>query len=348
MALNSLGTIPNHGGHLNWAEATFPAAPQPWIDLSTGINPISFPATAVSAAAWQALPDQGQMDRLREAASIAFGRLGGGMVAAPGTQALIQLLPQLVSEPKTIRVLVQKPTYNEHARCWRRAGAEVKEAEDPIAGLQDAEVIVIGRPNNPDGKLHDAAMALEAAANLAKRGGLLVVDEAFCDLMPEQSLAKAAGTPGLLILRSFGKFYGLAGLRLGFALGHESMTSRLSEALGPWAVSGPALDIGAEAYEDEGWAKDMRATLKAAAASLDQVLNAGGLAVLGGTDLFRYVACEQALALFRHLGQNGILVRSFPDQPGRLRFGLPPDETGLRRLETALASFRPADVAVGG
>ena len=326
-----------HGGALVRARAAFPAAPLPWIDLSTGINPWPWALPPLPAELWTRLPEAGLDLAFRARAAEAVGAPGPAFVAAaPGTQALIQLLPRLVP-PGTVAVV--GPTYGEHAACWRLAGHRVADVPDLEAAVAaGAAVAVLVNPNNPDGRAVAPAAVLDAAAAQAARGGWLVVDEAFADALPVGSVAHAAGAPGLVVLRSFGKFYGLAGLRLGFALAAPEVAAVLRRALGPWAVPGPALAAGAAAYADRAWQAATRERLAAAAARLDGVLSGAGLRVLGGTPLFRLAEApaDDAAGIVRALAGAGILVRTFAAEPSRLRFGLPPDEAALARLAAAL------------
>jgi cobalamin biosynthetic protein CobC len=312
-----------HGGALARAKARFGAGDD-WIDLSTGINPWPYPLPAIPAASWASLPDEDALAALKAAARRFYG-VGPNtpIAAAPGSQALIQLVPRLVPPG---RVAIVGPTYAEHARCWRLAGHEVVETSDLSAA---APVLVVGNPNNPDGGRWPVEVLAAAA-----RGRMVVVDEAF----GEVSLARSAanGTADLLALRSFGKFFGLAGLRLGFALGPAALVDQIESALGPWAVSGPALVVATAALGDADWAAATRRRLLQEAAALDAVLTRRGLTRLGGTDLFRLVRTAQAQDLFERLGEAHILVRRFADRPDWLRFGLPPDGAALARLDRAL------------
>lgn len=227
------------------------------------------------------------------------------------------------------------PTYGEHAKAWGAAGHRVREA----AGLKEAEgaqVVVVVNPNNPDGRLLPPEALLDAARGRAARGGLLVVDEAFGEECPEHSAAPHL-CPGMVVLKSFGKFFGLAGLRLGFALAGEDLAGRIAARLGPWAASGPALAVARLALADEAWSTATRERLAAAASRLDAVLTAGGLEVLGGTGLFRLARHDAAAEVYDRLGGAGILVRAFAYRPDALRFGLPADEAEETRLARALS-----------
>jgi cobalamin biosynthetic protein CobC len=326
--------ITDHGGSLGRARRLFPQAPEPWVDLSTGINPHSYPLFDLPATALSRLPEPAQVRELNAAAAAAYGAPSArNMVAAPGTQILV---PRVMSLVAPGRALVLGPTYAEHARAAALAGHEVREVGD-IGSLAGADLAIVVNPNNPDGRLVERETLLDLAAALRARGGLLVVDEAFMDVGPrEQSVAGDVGQGGLVVLRSFGKFFGLAGLRLGFAIAPEHVAQRLEAELGPWAVAGPALEYGVRALGDIGWQGNMRSRLQGEAARLDALLRRFGLEVTGGTTLFRYVQTADAPSLFAWLGQHGILIRNFTWSETALRFGLPGSEAEWARLEGAL------------
>lgn len=324
-----------HGGDLVWAERRFGPPSEPWIDLSTGINPWPYPTDLISDEPWRRLPDGATSARLSEIAARYYGAPGADtVVPAPGTQMLIQWLPRL--RPPS-RVAVVSPTYGEHAASWIAAGHDVIELGD-LEGAASADVVVITNPNNPDGRVFRPDELNHLANRLASNGGWLIVDEAFADTVPEVSLAGATARPGRILLRSFGKFFGLAGLRLGFALAPPDLAAALRAALGPWSVSGPAIEIGRRALADSDWIDATRTRLAEATRDLDALLASASLRVIGGTTLFRLAAHPRAPDLFERLGRAGILVRSFPDHPSRLRFGLPADQAATRRLRTALES----------
>lgn len=317
-----------HGGDLGDAArlaGSAAAAAHGWLDLSTGINPHTFPAVH-DAAALKRLPQRADEDRLIAAARRAY-RVpdDAAILAAPGTQAIIQWLPHVLPAD---RVTVLGPTYAEHAAVWSRHAPTTEAATLPTDGLA-----VVVNPNNPTGRVVPQD-TLAAFASAGAPGTVrLVVDEAFGDLTPDVS---AAGLPGTIVLKSFGKFYGLPGLRLGFAIGPAPVIARLAEAIGPWAVPAPALVTGAAALADDAWATAMRARLTREAAELDTVLTAAGLTVVGGTALFRLVETPDAAALQRALARHAIWTRAFPYAPTWLRIGLPGPH--LPRLEAALAA----------
>jgi cobalamin biosynthetic protein CobC len=328
-----------HGGDLTAARRLFPDAPEPFVDLSTGINPQPYPLPELSAELFARLPDAAAVARLAAVAASRYGAPSpANVVAAPGTQIL---LPPVAGLVRPGRAAVLSPTYNEHARAARLAGHNVTEARD-LAVLAEADLAVIANPNSPDGRLLDRATLLALAGKLRAHGGMLVVDEAFMDVGPRDgSLAGEVERGNLVVLRSFGKFFGLAGVRLGFALLDRALAVRLSAMLGPWAVSGPALAIGTKALADTAWIEQTQNRLAQASRRLDAILTGAGLAVEGGTSLFRLVRTPAANALWHHLGRAGILVRHFPDHATWLRFGLPAQEDHWRRLQMAMDAFRP-------
>lgn len=325
----------DHGGSIGRARALFPHAPEPWVDLSTGISPFSYPLFDLPATALTRLPEPSRAAELAAVAARAYGApSAANVLPAPGTQILLPRVYSLV-RPGLARVL--SPTYAEHARAAAIAGHYV----EPVGNfetLASADLAVVVNPNNPDGRVVSRTRLLELATELRSRGGLLVVDEAFMDVAPRaESLAGDVGQGGLVVLRSFGKFFGLAGVRLGFALAPEETVRRLETGFGPWSVAGPALEYGMRALGDLGWQEAHRARLAEARLRLDTMLAAAGIGVAGGTDLYRYVVSRDAPALFRYLGGMGIMVRHFGDRPHALRIGLPGEKGEWSRLGDALA-----------
>lgn len=325
-----------HGGDIAAARAAYPDAPLPWIDLSTGINPHPYPIPPLSPEAFTRLPGRDSLDRLLRAAAGRYGAPSPDhVVAAPGTQSLLPTLARMVP-PGIARVL--SPTYAEHARACALAGHRVEE----VAHLEDlagASLAVVVNPNNPDGRLHSS----EALRHLAGKVGLLVVDEAFLDTggleTGNEAMDGAVESLPVVVLRSFGKFYGLAGVRLGFAVCARDRAEALRAVLGPWAVSGMALEIGATALEDTTWAEDTRDRLRTASARLDTLLTDAGLAVVGGTPLFRLVSTPDAATVHERLCRAGILTRPFASHPDRLRFGLPGTVQAWDRVAQALVDM---------
>jgi cobalamin biosynthetic protein CobC len=327
-----------HGGDLAAGRRLFPDAPEPFIDLSTGINPNPYPLSRLPADVFGRLPDADKLASLTAIAAQAYGAPSAAhVVAAPGTQILLPLVAALA---RPGRAAVLMPSYGEFTRAAAVAGHDVAEV-DGLATIGDAQLVLVANPNNPDGRLFARNDLIALAAKLRAQGGLLVVDEAFMDVGSSgESLAADLSGGNTVVLRSFGKFFGLAGVRLGFALAAPKIAARLSAMLGPWAVSGPALAIGAKALADAAWIKKTRNRLKGSAKKLDGVLTNSNLDLVGGTNLFRLVRTDAAGELFDHLGRAGILVRRFPEQANWLRFGLPANTQAWRRLQIALAGFK--------
>jgi histidinol-phosphate/aromatic aminotransferase/cobyric acid decarboxylase-like protein len=401
----SMGGIA-HGGRLNQARRLFPNAPEPFLDLSTGINPLAYPLPDLSPECFTRLPEPEAEAALLAAAATAYGAADASLIAAaPGTQILIDLIPLLWPASG---VVVLGPTYAEYAQAWRNVGAGVIGANltgvgvtgvsaigasvsgagvavasmsggrvtggrvtgvgvavasvtgvsaispsgtgvrvigvtdfadlETAARRESGIVVVLCNPNNPDGRRIEPARLLELADRLAAGGGLLLVDEAFADLEDDGlSLVPSLPHPAVIVLRSFGKTYGLAGVRLGFAIAAPDRARRISSALGPWAVSGPAIAIARAALADRGWLAATRRRLDRETVTLDAMLSRAGLRVIGGTALFRLSEGPKAASIFQRLGRAGIAVRRFAEQPNWLRFGVPGSPEAWRRLDAALA-----------
>ncbi|SMX39854.1 threonine-phosphate decarboxylase [Octadecabacter ascidiaceicola] len=329
----------DHGGGLDAAVAEYGGTRGDWLDLSTGINPVPYPVGEIDPEAWTALPDQGAMDRLL-AAARKFWNVpeGAEIVAANGASAIIAKVPYLTDHGS--KAYIPGPTYNEHAAAIEATGTWTQTDK-----LNEATLSVFVHPNNPTGRFWEAERIGAT--------GLCVVDESFCDVYPHNSHVEQSKHDSILILKSFGKFWGLAGLRLGFAIGTAFTMSpihrpkkdgvvekavpmaTLQEHLGPWAVAGPALEIGARALEDVAWAEATRARLAADAARLDGLMTRAGAKVVGGTDLFRLYEFADAEAVQAHLAKGHVWSRIFPYSKTWLRLGLPhPDRWG--QLEAAV------------
>lgn len=329
-----------HGGSVLRAALQFPDAQKPWIDLSTGINPHSYGYSPIPATAFSRLPEPSALLELCETAAHCYGAPGADhLAAAPGTHLLVPMMTQQVfggRDASQVKAAILSPTYAEHARACRMAGFETVETDDPAA-LAEADLAIVVNPNNPDGRIVADQELLDLSHHLAAKGGMLVVDEAFRDVMEEPSRLAGKVHAGLVVLRSFGKFYGLAGIRLGFSISAPELAQDLRQRLGPWAIPGPALHIGAEALADQAWQTEMRQRLAQEAGRLDALLKSAKIEVAGGTTLFRYIRDRDAQAIYQHLGQAGILVRRFNERPDCLRIGLPAPQE-WQRVEAALCS----------
>lgn len=323
-----------HGGSLDRMRAAFPDAPEPWIDLSTGINPWPYPVQPVRPDTLQALPTHAAQVRCRDAMAASIGAPAEALQLAPGSELLIRLLPRIIS-PR--RVAVLQPSYGDHAQVWRAAGCDVIETDAPLASAESVDAVVLCNPNNPDGRVFDPEELEMARATLAARGGWLIVDEAYASLSPDISMAGRGGADGLIILRSFGKFFGLAGVRLGALIAPDDILRAMSDLLGAWPVSGPALDLGALGYADAAWQAGTRQRLNAGRQTLDRILLSGGFSNILGTNLFRFAECDDAHGRWRRLAEAGIYVRRFAWSDRHLRFGLPGTRAAEIRLKSALS-----------
>mgnify|MGYP001824104110 FL=1 len=324
-----MARLRDHGGNLDWAVGQYGGQAENWVDLSTGINRSPYPLPKLSRSAWLQLPTEGSIIALHDAARAAF-KSSSPILALAGAQAAIQLLPRIVS-PGQVRVL--GPTYNEHAAAFRAAGLNVEEVTT-FEALVGADIAVVVNPNNPDGSVHGRDTLLELSTTV----GRLVVDESFIDPTPGLSLAPEAQAAGLLVLRSFGKFYGLAGLRLGFVLGPQEVISLLTELAGPWPISGAAIEIGCAALRDGDWAMKTAARLVVDSQRLDALAQQAGWSQAGGTTLFRLYETSDSLQAQTMLARHHIWSRAFPWSKHLLRLGLPGNEREWNRLGTALES----------
>jgi cobalamin biosynthetic protein CobC len=307
----------DHGGGLDAAIHQYGGHRDEWLDLSTGINPVAYPVEALPIDCWTALPDTGAALRVEEAARSFWGiPTSASVLVAGGASALIAQMPTL-AEPG--RVQIFKPTYNEHEAAFLGAGWTIAD--------QNPDAVVLVHPNNPDGQLWTVKNTPTAR--------LRIIDESFCDVRPHDSLIALAKDPGTLVLKSFGKFWGLAGVRLGFAIGDSGLIAQLKDRIGPWAASGPALELGHRALCNTNWADTTRERLAKDAARLDAKMQTAGAHLIGGTDLFRLFEVDDAAKWQDRLARHRIWSRIFPYSKTWLRLGLPnPDR--WEQLEAAL------------
>jgi cobalamin biosynthetic protein CobC len=325
-----------HGGRLRKAAWQYGIAEADWLDLSSGLAPWPFPIPDIPLRAWARLPETD--DGLEQAACEYYGATH--ILPVAGSQAAIQLLPRL---RRTGKVGVLSPCYAEHAEAWRRAGYIVREVLEQEVDffLESLDVLVVVNPNNPTGLSLTPQRLLDWHARLAQRGGWLVVDEAFMDITPQLSLASQAHQVGLIVLRSFGKFFGLAGVRLGFVLAERNLLKLLAEQVGPWAVSGPTRVLGQVCLRDTVGHAQQRLRCESASQRLFDVLERHGLRPQGGCGLFQWMITDRAEQLHEFMAQRGILLRLFVDNSS-LRFGLPDTEADWLRLEQGLSAYREA------
>lgn len=329
----------DHGGRLLKAAREYAIAPSDWLDLSTGISPFAWPLPPVPARAWQRLPEDD--DGLVTVARDYYG--APDLLPVAGSQAAIQVLPLLRGHS---RVGVIAPGYAEHAQAWRRAGhaVDVCPSDRLFACQSDYDVIVLIHPNNPGGDVFAPSALRDLHARLARRGGWLVVDEAYMDATPQDSLCARTGQPGLVVLRSAGKFFGLAGARAGFVCAWPTLLDAMRMRLGPWTVNGPARYVLRAALGDRAWHAQARLRLQQASERLRMLLMRHDLEPAAGTAFFQWCRIAGAADLHRALATRGILVRHF-GEPASLRFGLPGDAAAWARLDVALGDVMDEVVA---
>ena len=327
-----------HGGRLREAAAHYAIPLADWLDLSTGINPDAWPVPALPATVWHRLPESG--DGLEAAAQAYYGN--PNLLPVAGSQAAIQWLPALL--PRAAVACIA-PLYAEHPQAWQHAGHKIRFLQNatlPRALAAATPYVLLCNPNNPTADRHPHEMVVDAARQLKKRGGWLIVDEAFVDATPELSVTSLAGSeeaPNLIVLRSLGKFFGLAGARVGFVFAAAELLNRMREAMGPWTISGPAREVARLALADTAWQAAARRHLQAEGERLHQLLAPHG--EVKATALFATLTSPHAGELHEYLARRAILTRRFDQQP-LLRFGLPGDETGWQRLAAALNEWKPA------
>ena len=347
---------PSHGGAIDKAAEKYGIPPKDWLDLSTGINATAWPVPVIDAIHWQRLPLASELTALKRAAADYYGISDANrIICAPGTQALIQTIPfWFADQGKRATAHIIGPTYAEHVLGWKRAGFRAEtimttpeDRETAIADILRSpggidDIVILVNPNNPDGGLIDQATLIRLARMAAEHEKWLLIDEAFMDCSPAHSICpQCHELDRVIVLRSFGKFFGLAGVRLGCAVMRPDLAADLTDRIGPWAIAGPALAIACAAFDDRAWQSVMRNRLSNDAKRLDALIDTHCHPdLVGGTTLFRLYHVKNAANLADHLGTQGILVRLFDDDADRIRFGLPGPEKDWQRLERALTIFR--------
>ncbi|TDJ68075.1 MAG: threonine-phosphate decarboxylase [Proteobacteria bacterium] len=304
-----------HGGNLRDAEKAFGIKPDDWLDLSTGINPNPWPVPQVPIQVWSRLPNES--DGLCQAAKNYYGC--NSLLPIPGSQFAIQTLPMLF--PATSKVAIPAIGYEEHRAAWHRAGHtifayadhELDKLDEKIRA-HDLDFVVVINPNNPSCDVISRQKLKSWLLCLKDNGGYLIIDEAFIDGTPELSMTDALSCENLIILRSLGKFFGLAGMRLGFVLAGADIRNQLGRYLGPWAVNTPARWIGERALSDKSWQHETRIGLPIESQRLFDYLRARFSIepiTIKSTPLFVSVKLDKSIAneLYVSLARRGVLVR---------------------------------------
>ncbi len=342
-----------HGGNLSQASIDYNIPSKDWLDLSTGINRQPYPVDNVPSELWHRLPYPSELKSLEDAARHYYQvPEHADIVAAPGSSALIAALPALTFNASfASSVIIAKQSYQEHLASWKNAGSKIKLIEEQniltagypiktdstiaVAEKSPPLIQVIVNPNNPTGRLYNPETLLEHKKRLGHKG-LLIVDEAFMDCTPEHSLSPKSGEKGLVILRSFGKFFGLAGLRLGFAIGHPDDITLLRDQIGAWPISGVALLIGRKAFQDQLWIEQTNKQLEKDSHALNHLLKQHNFTSVGSTNLFSLVSNDNMKKIQQKLAHHAIWTRRFAYEKKWLRIGLPRNPHDFKRLETAL------------
>ncbi len=331
-----------HGGDLGKARLDYPHSPEPWIDLSTGINPVPYPWLARLP---REILEEASARLPQKSAETACTKIWteslqvtetNDWILVPGSQAMINLLPTLFPDHQAV---ITDPCYGEYERVWHQTGTCIHKIHpDNLISLaiQQPTVVILTNPNNPDGHIWSKDLLIDLAKKLATTGGSLVIDEAYGELLDGPSLVSMILPDNVIILRSLGKFFGLAGLRLGMVRLSYRLRHKIINHLGPWSINGLALAVATYALKDKSWIDTTRNRLRSDMADLRHTLKAAGLILVGGTDLFCLTRHVNAPALYNTLLSNGILIRKFPERLKYLRFGLPRDADQFQRLKEAL------------
>jgi cobalamin biosynthetic protein CobC len=348
---NKVTTL-THGGQLNQMAELYQIPPEQWLDLSTGISPISYPIPEIPLTIWQQLPQPSK--NLLDAAQRYYGTKN--ITATSGSQAIIARLPDLfknnVQENITnIDVWLPEIGYKEHEKSWCDAGFNIKQyAQLPSADeLTQHAIVVVINPNNPTGKLHQQQTLTALLKKIEALSGWLVVDEAFMDVIkPSQSIINLTENKHLFVLRSVGKFFGLAGIRIGFLSANQYWLVRLQQMSSPWEVNGPAQFITEQALSNKSWQLAHQDDLVRLSKQLEELLaetfltsaNKGdeGVVSISGCGLFKTLIHPQATELFQLFCRQGLYVR-LCDEKNALRFGVPKQEQ-LATLTELLAQHR--------
>lgn len=330
-----------HGGNKNEAARAYGIEPAEMIDLSTGISPNPYPLSLsqLDLSDLIELPQEDKAASLKNIMRKAWSVPDSAEIAlASGSGALISLIPH-IHKGDMRQVYCPEPAYSEHPMAWQRAGFRMIPYEAgtiPEIYLNKTAAIIAVQPGNPMGHCASPDAWLELMEKAAAHKVMIIMDEAFIDLMPEQSLVPYLGRKGLIVIRSFGKFYGLAGVRLGAAIGHPDDITALEDLLGPWPVSAMAVQFAAEAMSDHGWADDQRDWCATQMASLKKELMARGITIIGGTDLYVLIEIEDAKTLQDKLARAGFWTRIFEHYPNWMRLGLARDDAATTRFLKAL------------
>ena len=325
-----------HGGNSDEAAKAYGMTPEQMYDLSTGISPIAYDMVLPSSSHYQKLPMTSALDDLYKAARGAYQvPTHAAICCGAGSQSLLGMLPNVMAGSEI--VWCREPTYNEHRYRWEKAGHQVDGGD---SCPDDAKIIILGQPNNPDGRLWKHDEIAHYHAMMAERNGLLIIDEAFVDAMPEHSYMPHAGDDNLVILRSVGKFYGLAGIRVGFAIGGKEIIAKLADDIGPWPISQPAIDIALTALSDHEWQISHSKRLYELSSKLVEILAGAGFTIVAQQPLFVTIQDESIYEFHDHLARHGFWTRIYQNYPSMMRLGLISQQTGLSRFASVVSRWQ--------
>lgn len=322
-----------HGGNLERAMQSYGGSPSDWIDISTGISPFSASLPELRLSDWHRLPESASLDELAQIAQVYYAS-NQECIVTSGSQFLINHLPDLLKGD----IGILEPSYGEYAASFARHGREYN-ALDTIDEIDDVQSIILANPNNPDGRLYAQGELYELAEVLKKRDGYLVVDEAFCDVCDNASMLIADPIENLIVLKSFGKFFGLAGARIGFVFAHNDVLHQIEQLQGPWSVSGPSISVAKYVLTCDGIHQDLLREISSRHSQFIQMLSDTRLKIIGGTKLFTLIEHENATDLHEHFLNKKILTRKFDYNACWLRLGLTSSTEEDLRLKQAILSF---------
>ena len=329
-----------HGGNKTAAARAYGVEPSEMIDLSTGISPRPYPLDlgAFELSDLIELPQAEDAEHLTQVMTSSWHIPDSAKLAlASGSGAIISLMPHLYQGDKR-HVYCPEPVYSEHVIAWQNAGYTIITYDAgaiPDVDWGRAAAILAVQPGNPMGHIAPPSDWLALMSDAAAHNVMVIFDEAFIDLAPQLSLIPHMGQKGQIVIRSFGKFYGLAGVRLGAAIGHPDDITALYHLMGPWAVSTMALRFGAAAIADHAWADDQRRWLSDRMTFLKEGLAARNVTIVGGTDLYLLIDVADAARLQDDLARQGFWTRIFDSNPRWMRLGLAHDDAIMARFLTA-------------
>ena len=307
--------IREHGGDIDNAIKKYGGNKDDWIDLSTGINPNHYPYKLINIRELQNLPYKNDIDNLNKLAKKYF-QTTACVRAVSGAQGGINILPFLLPN-KTVSIL--SPTYNEYQNVFSNSLKKIINVKN-LSELKKSQIAIICNPNNPDGKLYSNDNLLK----ISKSVEYLIIDESFIDQYPRKSLShKLDDQTNILILRSFGKFFGLAGIRLGFLISNKEIDKKIQFLIGNWPISNVAINVASKALIDHVWIMNTISFLKEGSYFLDCLASEINWKVVGGTNLYRLYETPNAHDAQNKLANFKIWSRRFSYSKKWIRLGIP-------------------------